>query len=160
MLALGNQGNPNLIGFPDDGSVIVEYGLDDPLEILDEKVVVLGGGDAAIENAMGLGQDPDQGNEVTIVQRRAEFARAKKANVDGLMAAASNELLCIMTEAAPQEIKGGIVRIEGRDGELNVPADRLIARLGSAPPRKASGVLWHRIYGPGERSPPKNFSAI
>ena len=52
------------------------------------------------------------------------------------MAAASNELLSIMTEAAPQEIKGGIVRIEGRDGELNVPADRLIARLGSAPPRK------------------------
>jgi Fe-S-cluster-containing hydrogenase component 2/thioredoxin reductase/CRP-like cAMP-binding protein len=155
VLALGNQGNPNLIGFPDDGSVIVEYQLDDPLEILDEKVVVLGGGDAAIENAMGLGQDPDQGNEVTIVQRRAEFARAKKANVDGLMAAASNELLCIMTEAAPQEIKGGIVRIEGRDGELNVPADRLIARLGSAPPRKLLESFGIEFTGQEKEALPK-----
>ena len=45
---------------------------------------MIGAGDAGIENALGLAADPEQRNVVTIVNRSAEFATAKDANVKAL----------------------------------------------------------------------------
>ena len=42
---------------------------------------MIGAGDAGIENALGLAADPEQRNTVTIVNRSADFATAKDANV-------------------------------------------------------------------------------
>ena len=48
---------------------------------------MIGAGDAGIENALGLAADPEQRNVVTIVNRSADFATAKDANVKALIAA-------------------------------------------------------------------------
>ena len=48
---------------------------------------MIGAGDAGIENALGLAADPEQGNIVTILNRSADFARAKGANVQLMLAA-------------------------------------------------------------------------
>ena len=66
---------------------MVQYQLDDPGEYIDEHITVIGAGDAGIENALGLAADPEQRNTVTIVNRSAEFATAKDANVKALLAA-------------------------------------------------------------------------
>ena len=80
VLAIGTQGNPNLVRCPVGEGAIVQYQLDDPAEYVDEHIVVIGGGDAGIENAMGLAADPQQANAVTLVNRSADFATATAAN--------------------------------------------------------------------------------
>ena len=86
VMAIGTQGNPNLVRCPVGEGAVVQYQLDDPGEYVDEHIVVIGAGDAGIENAMGLAADPQQRNTVTIVNRSADFATAKPANVAALRA--------------------------------------------------------------------------
>jgi len=73
VLAIGTQGNPNLLRCDGGDSAHVQYQLDDPGEYVDEHITVIGSGDAGIENALGLAADAAQGNVVTILNRSAEF---------------------------------------------------------------------------------------
>jgi cGMP-dependent protein kinase 2 len=135
VLALGTQGNPNLVRCPVGDGAVVQYQLDDPGEYVDEHIVVIGAGDAGIENAMGLAADPQQRNTVTIVNRSAEFATAKAANVAALKAMEAEGRIVILTETTASAINKGEIVFETRDGETRQRCDRVIARMGSAPPR-------------------------
>ena len=135
ILAIGTQGNPNLMTCPGGDLPHVQYQLNDPGEYADEHIVVIGGGDAGIENALGLAADPAQNNKVTLVNRSAEFANAKDANVKALMAARDAGRLTILTEATTRSIEPGWITLDTSDGEVRAPCDRVIARMGSAPPR-------------------------
>ena len=140
IMAIGTQGNPNLMraagvdaGF---AKPVIQYQLDDPGEYVDEHITVIGSGDAGIENALGLAADAAQGNIVTILNRSADFARAKGANVKLLMEARDQGRIRIMSETTPAEVKDGELLLETRDGQEAIPCDRIIARMGSAAPRK------------------------
>ncbi len=136
ILAIGTQGNPNFLRCEGANLPHVQYQLDDPGEYVDEHIFVIGGGDAGIENALGLAADPAQGNIVTIVNRSADFARAKDANVAALTAARDAGRISILTETAPVKIEKGFITVETKDGTAKLPCDRVIARMGSQPPRK------------------------
>nr|WP_218036154.1 cyclic nucleotide-binding domain-containing protein [Sphingobium sp. 15-1] len=135
IMAIGTQGNPNLMRVPGADLPHVQYQLDDPAAYNDEHIFVVGTGDAGIENALGLAADEAQGNAVTILNRSTEFASAKAANVKALMAASEAGRLSIMTEATTAKIEPGYVTLDSRDGEVKLKCDRIIARMGSAPPR-------------------------
>ena len=135
VLAIGTQGNPNLVRCPVGEGAVVQYQLDDPGEYVDEHIVVIGGGDAGIENALGLAADPEQRNAVTLVNRSAEFAAAKDANVKALLAAEAEGRITVRRETTAAAIEPGSIRFDTRDGELVERCDRVIARMGSAPPR-------------------------
>ncbi|MBW8753883.1 MAG: cyclic nucleotide-binding domain-containing protein [Sphingomonadales bacterium] len=135
ILAIGTQGNPNLVRCPVEEGTVVQYQLDDPGEYIDEHITVIGAGDAGIENAMGLAADPQQRNKVTIVNRSADFATAKDANVSALLALEAEGRIQILLETTASAIGGGVITFDTRDGELKVPCNRVIARMGSAPPR-------------------------
>jgi len=136
VMAIGTQGNPNLVRCSVEDGSNVQYQLDDPGEYYDEHITVIGSGDAGIENALGLAADSAQNNIVTILNRSPEFARAKKANVKLLMEAKENGKVDVRTETTPAEIKNGEMVLETRDGQETIKCDRTIARMGSAPPRK------------------------
>ncbi|OAO00607.1 oxidoreductase [Sphingomonadales bacterium EhC05] len=136
VMAIGTQGNPNLMRCPGGDNKLVQYQLDDPGEYYDEHITVIGSGDAGIENALGLAADNAQNNIVTILNRSAEFARAKKANVKLLMEAGEQGKVMIRNETTPSEVKDGELVLETRDGQETIKCDRIIARMGSAPPRK------------------------
>jgi thioredoxin reductase/Fe-S-cluster-containing hydrogenase component 2/CRP-like cAMP-binding protein len=138
ILAIGTQGNPNLLRCPgaDHNYLQLQYQLDDPAEYVDEHIMVVGAGDAGIENALGLAQDAAQGNIVTIINRTADFSRAKGANVKLLMAAADEGRMNVITDASPNRIEPGHIVLDTRDGEARIRCDRVIARMGSAAPRK------------------------
>lgn len=136
VMAIGTQGNPNLMRCPGGDNKLVQYQLDDPGEYYDEHITVIGSGDAGIENALGLAADAAQNNIVTILNRSAEFARAKKANVKLLMEAGEQGKVMIRNETTPAEVKDGELILETRDGQETIPCNRIIARMGSAPPRK------------------------
>ena len=135
VLAIGTQGNPNKLRCPGADAPMIQYQLDDPGEYYDEHITVIGSGDAGIENALGLGADPAQRNVVTILNRSADFARAKAANVALLEEAEREGRLIVRRETEPAEVKDGELVLSTRDGQEAIRYDRIIARTGSQPPR-------------------------
>jgi len=135
ILAIGTQGNPNKLRCGGADLPHVQYQLDDPGEFVDEHIVVVGSGDAGIENALGLAADPEQNNVVTILNRGADFARAKADNVKLLMEARDNGRISVLTETTTSLVEPGWLSIDTRDGPQKLKCDRIIARMGSAPPR-------------------------
>jgi cGMP-dependent protein kinase 2 len=136
IMAIGTQGNPNRLTVPGADLPHVQYQLNDPTEYVDEHITVVGGGDAGIENALGLASDAAQGNIVTILNRDAGFIRAKGPNVAALMELAGVGRITPKTETSPSAVEPGWITLQTRDGEERIRCDRIIARLGSAPPRK------------------------
>ncbi len=135
VLAIGTQGNPNLVRCPGGDLPHVQYQLDDPTEYIDEHIVIIGTGDAGIENARGLADDPAQRNSVSILNRSTDFPTAKDANVKALLADRDAGKLAVLTETETSSIEPGFIILNTRDGEQKIPCDRVIARIGSAPPR-------------------------
>ncbi len=148
ILAIGTQGNPNKLRCPGNDMPFIQYQLDDPKEYFDENVVVVGGGDAGIENALGLSEDTSQGNNVTLLQRSDGFPRSKPANVALLEDAKAQGKLDFLTGTVPVKVEPGVMTIESPDGEAQLPVDRIIARLGSAPPRKFVESVGIEFTGP------------
>ncbi len=135
VLAVGTQGNPNLLTVPGGALDHVQYQLNDPGEYFDEHITIVGSGDAGIENALGLAADPAQRNVVTILNRGSDFSRAKAANAMLLQAAEDDGRIIVKRETDPSEVRAGELVLETRDGAETIRCDRIIARTGSKPPR-------------------------
>lgn len=136
ILGVGTQGNPNKMRCEGGDLPHIQYTLDDPGEYVDEHITVIGSGDAGIENAVGLAADPEQNNTVTILNRSAEFSRAKQGNIDLILEAGRTGRVNVMCETTPLKVAPGWLYLETRDGEQKIKCDRIIARMGTSPPRK------------------------
>ena len=139
VLCIGLQGNLRTLGVPGQELPFVQYQLDDPDEYTDEAIVVVGAGDAAIENALALAEN----NRVIIVNRADEFARAKQGNLDLVLAAIRDgKLECrygtsaLSVEAVETDGRPARFVAQTPQGVESIPCDRVIARLGAIPPRK------------------------
>ncbi len=141
ILAMGTAGNPRKLGVPGEDLPEIQYQLDDPDAYRDEVIVVVGAGDAAIENAIALSRH----NEVIIVNRRDEFSRAKDGNLNAVLAAINDpksRFSCLYETSVlevQQNTSGDFpvtIHFETPDGEKAVPCHRILARLGGIPPRK------------------------
>ena len=148
IIAIGTQGNPNLMRCPGAPLPHVQYQLDDPGEYIDEHITVVGTGDAGIENALGLAADPAQRNVVTILNRGTDFARAKAANVKLLNEAADAGRITIRLETSPAEVREGELLLDTRDGQETIPCHRIIARMGSTAPRAFVEACGIEFTGP------------
>ena len=136
ILAIGTQGNPNKLRCPGADHPMITSQLDDPEDHIDKNVVVVGTGDAGIENALGLATDPALGNTVTILNRGDNFAKAKTKNATDLTNADSEKHLRIAYRTSPTEVRDGEMVVETETGEEIIPCEMIIARIGSQPPRK------------------------
>ncbi len=139
ILGIGVQGNPRKLGVDGDDATFIQYQLDDPDEFRNETIVVVGAGDAAIENALALARH----NRVYIVNRRDEFARAKEGNLGAITAAiAGGDLQCfystnvVRVDTGDFDDKPGQIVLGTPSGEVQLAVDRVIARLGAVPQRK------------------------
>lgn len=137
VLGIGLQGNPRRIGAKGDDLPFIQYQLDDPDEYRNETIVVIGAGDAAIENAMALMKR----NRVVIVNRRDEFARAKEGNLNAVTRAIDDKAITCYFNSGVARLENGkdtagniILKTPG--GEIEIPCNRVIARLGAIPPRE------------------------
>ncbi len=76
LIAIGRRGTPRKLGVPGEGSPKVAYRLIESERIKDKKVIVVGGGDSAIESAMLLMEQ----NDVILSYRKDKFSRIKPKN--------------------------------------------------------------------------------
>ncbi|HEX6834545.1 MAG TPA: cyclic nucleotide-binding domain-containing protein [Rudaea sp.] len=148
VLGIGLQGNIRKLGVPGEDLPFVQYQLDDPDEYEGETIVVVGAGDAAIENAVALSRQ----NHVVIVNRRDEFARAKKGNEQAILKAIEDGTIECYYNSAPERVdalasgrKKGRMILQTEKGKAQILIDRVIARLGATAPRgfvEACGVTF------------------
>ncbi|MEM7657928.1 MAG: NAD(P)-binding domain-containing protein [Bacteroidota bacterium] len=92
LLSIGRRGTPRKLGCTGEESEKVAYRLLEPERISGKKVLVVGGGDSAIESAMLLMDE----NEVTLSYRKDKFYRLKPKNKTKILAAEESGALQIM----------------------------------------------------------------
>lgn len=92
LLSIGRRGSPRKLGIPGEMSQKVAYRLLEPEMISGKKIIVVGGGDSAIESAMLL---MDQ-NEVILSYRKDKFARLKPRNREKILQAEKDQSLQII----------------------------------------------------------------
>jgi len=85
IVGIGRSGNFRKLGVPGEDLDKVSNRLHDPKDYCDKKVLIVGGGDTAMETAIALGSC---GAEVTVSYRKPEFSRPKPENVEKLNALA------------------------------------------------------------------------
>lgn len=132
ILAIGVQGSPRKLGVPGEDAGRVAYTLADPEAFKGKHILVVGAGDAAIENALALAEN----NSVVLINRGSEFARAKDANAKLILGAiASGKIRCLYG-ATIAWLEGQTAAVNTPEGEVTLPCDQVIARLGCVLPRK------------------------
>lgn len=116
LLAIGRRGTPRKIGC--DGEMLdkVYYRLLEPELIHDQDILVVGGGDSAIESALLLA---DEGNRVTISYRSESFSRLKPLNSEKITAAAKSGAVTLLMNTVVKEIQRETVLLsENTSGEV------------------------------------------
>ena len=82
LLAMGRRGTPRTLEVPGEESAKVAYRLLDPAQYVGQSVLVVGGGDSALEAAIALSQEKD--TDVILSYRSAAFSRVKQKNRSAL----------------------------------------------------------------------------
>jgi len=132
VLALGRRGIPRRLGVPGEDLAKVVYDIVEMEVFAGRKVLVVGGGDSAVESAVGLGRQT--GTQVSLSYRSESFQRVKarnRARLDESVAAGRVRLLLSSTV---REIRDDAVVLETGGRTLELPNDDVIIRIGGEPP--------------------------
>lgn len=143
VLALGRAGTPRKLGVPGEELPHVLYRLIEADHYTHKHVLVVGGGDSAVEAAMGLANQA--GNKVTLSYRRGEFMRLKDRNAKRIDEFIRQHRLEVIFESAPREFQVGKVVLECKDGIREIPNDFVWIFAGGIPPSdflKAAGIAF------------------
>ncbi|MBP9203424.1 MAG: NAD(P)-binding domain-containing protein [Kofleriaceae bacterium] len=135
VLATGLRGKPRLLSAPGANLEKVQSLLDDPAEFAGQHVLVVGGGDSAVEGAMSLA---DAGAVVTLSYRGDGFKRCKQGNQKRLAEMVSGARLRLLLESNVAEFTADEVKIKTQAGELmTLPNQRAFVLIGADTP-----VVW------------------
>jgi thioredoxin reductase/Pyruvate/2-oxoacid:ferredoxin oxidoreductase delta subunit len=128
VLALGRRGTPRRLGVPGEELDKVFYDIVEMEAFAGGRVLVVGGGDSAVESALGLANQP--GTTVTLSYRGTELSRVKERNRLKLDAAVASGCLGLLLESVVREIRPGGVVIESAGRVRVEPNDWVIVRIG------------------------------
>ena len=132
LLAIGRRGTPRKLGVPGEELPKVVYRLIDPEQYKGQHVLVVGGGDSALEAAASIAEAG--GGGVVLSYRGAEFDRAKARNRERINAAAKGGILKVMMKSSVKHIEAQSVAIEGDGGMSKVRNDAVIVSAGGVLP--------------------------
>jgi thioredoxin reductase/Pyruvate/2-oxoacid:ferredoxin oxidoreductase delta subunit len=135
VLAMGRAGTPKKLGIPGEDLPKVMYRLIEADHYRNKNILVVGGGDSAVEAAIGLARQP--GNKVTISYRKNAFARIKERNATHLA----------------EDLRGGRIRVIYDSTPLEIAEDGVILDVRGTTERLANDFVW--IFAGGV--PPNEF---
>ena len=132
VLALGRRGTPRKLGVPGEELGKVTYRLIDAETYRNCDVLVVGGGDSAVEAAVGLALHGT--NRVTLSYRKSEFTRLKDRNAKHLEEYRKRNAVTILLNSNVKGIGEKDVRIETAEGISVVPNDYVFIFAGGEMP--------------------------
>jgi thioredoxin reductase (NADPH) len=141
LLSIGRRGTPRKLGVEGEEQNKVVYRLVDPAQYRNQHVLVVGGGNSALEAALAISEEP--GTDVTLSYRSTVFAKANPKLVDKISAAANNKNMHVLLKSTVKEITEHEVTINAEDGEKTIKNDAVIVCAGGilpTPMLKSVGV--------------------
>jgi thioredoxin reductase (NADPH) len=132
VLALGRRGTPRKLGVPGEELGKVTYRLIDAETYRDCDVLVVGGGDSAVEAAVGLALHGT--NRVTLSYRKSEFTRLKDRNAKHLEEYRKRNAVTVLLNSNVKGIGDKNVEIETPEGSRVVPNDYVFIFAGGEMP--------------------------
>lgn len=112
LLSIGRRGSPRKLDVPGEEKEKVSYRLLEPELIHNQKILVVGGGDSAIENALLLA---DENNKVTLSYRSESFSRIKPKNLERINQASKNGKVKLILNSEVSEILDNSVILKLKD---------------------------------------------
>jgi thioredoxin reductase (NADPH) len=134
VLAIGRRGSPRKLGVPGEELSHVMYSLLDAEAYTGRRILVVGGGDSAVEAAMGLAHQ--DGNRVLISYRKSAFSRLKDRNEKRLADVLRQGRLTVLFDSQPVEIRKEAVLIQVGAERREIPADYVWIFAGGTPPKE------------------------
>jgi putative YpdA family bacillithiol system oxidoreductase len=132
VLALGKRGTPRKLDVPGEESGKVAYRLIEADSYEDKDVLVVGGGDSAVEAALALSKASR--NRVTLSYRGRRFDRARERNRNMLQEAERQGRIRILLDSNVTEIKPDSVRLTAEGGEVSLPNQYVFILIGGESP--------------------------
>lgn len=134
LLAIGRRGTPRRLGVPGEEASKVTYRLVDPEQYRSQRVLVVGGGDSALEAATSIAQQP--GTKTTISYRSETFTRAKPANRKLVEQLESRGRLRVLLESQVIEIADDRVHLDCRGRAVELGNDAVLVCAGGVLPSR------------------------
>lgn len=132
VLALGRTGTPRKLGVPGEELPKVMYRLIEADHYVNKRILVVGGGDSAIEAAMGLAHQI--GNQVTLSYRKDQFSRIKERNAKRIHECIQSGKVKVLFNSIPVEVRPESVLIEVAGQVQEIPNDYMWVFAGGTPP--------------------------
>jgi thioredoxin reductase (NADPH) len=132
ILALGKAGEPRKLGVKGEELPKVMYRLIEADHYINKKILVVGGGDSAIEAAMGLACQT--GNQVTVCYRSERFSRIKERNANRIEDFMRSGKLKVLFNSNPVEFKPESVIIDVNGSKQEIANDFVWIFAGGTPP--------------------------
>lgn len=132
VLAMGRRGTPRRLGVPGEALEKALYDIVEMEAFAGCRMLVVGGGDSAIESAVGLAAQAD--TTVTLSYRGQEFPRVKERNQEKLGAAVAAGRVELLFGSRVVEIRPGVVALDCAGMPRLIPNDYVVIRIGGEPP--------------------------
>jgi len=148
LLAIGRRGTPRKLDVPGEDHPKVVYSLIDPEQYAGRKVLIVGGGDSALEAALSIADTA--GTEVSISYRGDNFSRAKAKNRTLIDEYAAASKLTLYLSSTLRSISPGAVEVEQQGKVLHLDNDAVIVNAGGILPTgflKQVGIAVDTKYG-------------
>jgi len=136
LLSIGRRGTPRKLGVPGEEMDKVVYRVIDPAQYSNQHVLVVGGGDSALEAATSIAAE--DGTTVTLSYRSAAFSRAKPKNRQLVEEMEAKGRLRVLFSSNVKLIRDGAVEIAVGDKVGSITNDAVVVSAGGILP---SGFL-------------------
>ncbi|HKF40735.1 MAG TPA: NAD(P)-binding domain-containing protein, partial [Candidatus Acidoferrum sp.] len=132
ILALGKMGSPRKLGVKGEELPKVMYRLIEADHYVNKKILIVGGGDSAVEAAMGLAHQV--GNTVTLSYRQGSFSRIKDRNAQRVEECIKKGKVRVLFNSNPVEFRNDSVILEVNGAQQTLPNDFVWIFAGGEPP--------------------------
>jgi thioredoxin reductase (NADPH) len=132
ILALGKTGSPRKLGAYGEDLPKVMYRLIEADHYVNKQILVVGGGDSAVEAAMGLAHQP--GNNVTLSYRKENFTRIKERNAQRVADCIRKGKIDAVFNSVPVEFKRDSVILDVGGQSREIQNDFVWVFAGGEPP--------------------------
>ena len=148
LLCIGRRGTPRKLGVQGEDLEKVVYRLLDPEQYRGKHVLVVGGGDAALEAAVAISSEP--GTKVTLSYRSNAFSRVKPKNRQHAEEAKKSGRLTILLESNVKEIRQKSVLLDEKGNTVELHNEAVIICVGGILPTpflKEVGIIVETHHG-------------